>query len=73
MYTSTGGTDGERTTGENMDDNCLWEENPDGQWETTCEQIFEFNNGGPENNGFGFCPYCGKKLVEKPYTEKEIE
>lgn len=25
---------------------------------------FEFADDGPKANGFKFCPYCGKKLVE---------
>ena len=43
---------------------CKWHQNEDGQFETACKQLFEFNDGPRENN-FRFCPYCGKRLVER--------
>lgn len=44
---------------------CDWqEEDGNGPWMTTCGNSFEFTDGGPEANGFKFCPYCGKKAVE---------
>ena len=26
---------------------------------------FVFNNGGPVENGFGYCPYCGRTIKEQ--------
>jgi len=33
-------------------------------WETDCGNMFQFNNGGPEQNHFKFCPYCSKPIQE---------
>lgn len=44
---------------------CAWVETEDGQWETECMEIFEFNDGTPDENGFKFCPYCGTKIEER--------
>lgn len=41
---------------------CEWNEDEDGVWVTECQELFEFNECGPQENGFKFCPYCGKKL-----------
>ncbi len=43
---------------------CFWQETEWGIWEAKCTRNeFEFNDGGPEENDFKFCPYCGQKLV----------
>jgi hypothetical protein len=34
-------------------------------WNTICGNVFEFNEGGPEENGFAYCPYCGCALSVK--------
>jgi hypothetical protein len=47
---------------------CTWTEDCD-YWEATCGGAFTFNDGGPTDNGFKFCPYCGKPLVAVPCTE----
>lgn len=42
---------------------CFW--GTDGEesfWETQCGHAFEFNDGGPKDNGFFYCPYCGHPL-----------
>jgi hypothetical protein len=44
------------------DQQCTWTEDDDGPWDVECGNRFEFNEGGPPENGFDFCPYCGKKL-----------
>jgi rRNA maturation endonuclease Nob1 len=31
---------------------------------------YEFYNGGPAENGFKFCPYCGKQVKEQ-YKETD--
>ena len=43
-------------------DRCVWSESSDGFWESSCKYAFEFHNGTPFQNGFRFCPKCGKKI-----------
>jgi hypothetical protein len=43
---------------------CCWSRDAlDGDWATACNQAFVFNDGGPEENAFRFCPYCGRVIV----------
>ncbi len=49
-----------------MDQTCNWTEDIDGLWATDCGHVFEFHEGGPENNGFQFCPWCGRNPVDVP-------
>ena len=44
---------------------CTWIENEDGVYETNCGNLFAFNDGTPSENGFAFCPYCGRELREQ--------
>lgn len=30
---------------------------------TSCNNGFTFLNGGPKENEFKFCPYCGEKIL----------
>jgi hypothetical protein len=46
---------------------CVWDQDNDGVWETTCNQMFVFNDDGPIANKFKWCPFCGWKLVEEPH------
>lgn len=46
---------------------CTWHEDDDGHWHTDCKQIFTLFDGTPVENGFKFCPYCGKALVEEKF------
>jgi hypothetical protein len=41
---------------------CEWEENDAGTWETSCDRVYMFYDGGPVENGFYHCPYCGATL-----------
>lgn len=41
---------------------CSWSRTADGFWETDCKNAFNFENGGPVEDGFNFCPYCGKRI-----------
>ena len=43
---------------------CIWTQNEDGVYETNCDNMFVFNDGGPVENGFRYCPYCGLELKE---------
>ena len=40
---------------------CKWRGDED-HWESSCGQAFVFFDGDPFENGFVFCPYCGKPI-----------
>jgi len=46
-------------------ESCFWTEDENGVWETSCGNAFQFETGGPIDNGFDFCPYCGLILIEQ--------
>lgn len=47
-------------------DKCEWVYDPDlDKWDTTCDNAFQFFDGAPIENGFEWCPYCGKELIDK--------
>jgi rRNA maturation endonuclease Nob1 len=48
---------------------CEWRETEDGQWDTECEECFEFNNNGPKENNFIYCPYCGFQVTSVPFDD----
>ena len=50
---------------------CLWTEQEEGQWETTCDNTFEFFAEGPTENGFTSCPYCGGILIPEICKARE--
>ena len=49
---------------------CGWTKDEDGIWTAACHAMsnhgpsFIFEDGGPKENRFVFCPYCGKPLAE---------
>lgn len=43
---------------------CQWGDDEEGIWNTGCGELFQFDADGPRENGFKFCPYCGKELCE---------
>lgn len=50
---------------------CLWEPDNDGSriyedvvWISECNYEFMLNEGTPKENGFYYCPKCGKELIE---------
>jgi len=52
---------------------CKWKKNgfhmeDHNYWETTCDNMFQFNIDGPKENHFTFCPYCGG-LIEVEVEE----
>lgn len=51
--------------------NCTWTEDVDGNWETTCGEIFVLEDGTPSENSMKYCCYCGASLKEKLYAPKE--
>jgi len=51
------------------DDKCRWclsDEEP-GIWTSDCgvSHAFYEDSGGPRDNLFEWCPFCGRKLIEK--------
>ena len=48
---------------------CTWTQNDDeddSYWAAACcDHLFMFNDGTPSENGFAFCPYCGRELREQ--------
>jgi len=46
---------------------CVWAEDQDGNWFTDCHHAFEITDGTPDENGFKFCAYCGKDLIQARY------
>jgi PHP family Zn ribbon phosphoesterase len=34
-------------------------------WDTNCGNVFQFMEGGIEENNFKHCPYCGKTIQEQ--------
>lgn len=50
---------------------CTWCNDEDGNWHTDCKQIHTFLEGGPGDNHYNFCPYCGKVLEEWYREDKE--
>ena len=57
----------------NVTDKCEWVEDDEGNFETSCGEMFTFADGTPSDNAMKFCCYCGKELSEKPYVEPEDE
>ena len=47
---------------------CVWAEDDEGIWSSTCGQEWEFNVDTPEGNNFRFCPFCGHPLEQKPWV-----
>ena len=44
---------------------CKWTVDGDGVWYTECGNAFVFDTGGPTDNKFKVCPYCGGALLEE--------
>lgn len=51
---------------------CLWEEDEDGVWDTSCENRHEFFNDGPRENKYRFCPYCGN-TIQITYQDNSLD
>ena len=48
---------------------CQWSQDEDGNWKTSCGEMFIFLEDGPKENEFRFCCYCGGALTETATTE----
>ncbi len=64
----------ERLKEENTEEGrCTWGQEDqydadENAWDTDCGESFYFMFDGPVANRFKACPYCGKKIIEKPYV-----
>jgi rRNA maturation endonuclease Nob1 len=47
---------------------CAWFRADDDtdMWESACGNAFQFNDDGPVENKFAFCPYCGARVDAEP-------
>lgn len=44
---------------------CMWIDSDEGYYSPSCGGgDFSFNDAGPIENGFKFCPYCAKEIQE---------
>ena len=43
----------------------------DDYWETGCGEAHQFIDGGPKENDFEFCPYCGRKLKAREVPREQ--
>jgi len=50
---------------------CTWNYDPDDYWETECGHTHVFIDGGPDENEYRFCPYCGKTLIHNPLEQED--
>ena len=44
---------------------CNWEADSEGNYSTSCGEIFTLIDGTPTENGMRFCCYCGKSLFRR--------
>jgi DNA-directed RNA polymerase subunit RPC12/RpoP len=50
-------------------ENCRWSFEGE-YWKTDCDNAHQFEVDGPDENGYNYCPYCGKRIeVEKEQAE----
>lgn len=71
------GKRGTRQLGPESDRTCKWqlEDEDQGLWSTKCGNDHVFISGGPLENQYLYCPYCGDRLVwyltedEEPTTD----
>ena len=49
---------------------CKWKKaDCDNYFESDCKFAFMFNDDGPRENGFSFCPKCGR-IIEQVYPDE---
>lgn len=51
---------------------CIWQQDVEGDWDTSCGHRFSFIEGMPNENDINFCCYCGKPLDGKPYDDLPV-
>ena len=53
----------EKVSRHTLPDPCTWANDSDGFFATTCGRAFDFCDGGPDENRFSYCPFCGRSIV----------
>ena len=53
----------EKVSRHTLPDPCNWTNDSDGFFTTTCGRAFDFCDGGPDENRFSYCPFCGRSIV----------
>lgn len=54
-------------------DVCIWTQDSDGPWNTSCGVTWEFVGGGPAENGAHFCHHCGGVLMAAPFADDDAQ
>ena len=51
---------------------CVWTEDTDGLWKTSCGRSWTFIEGGPKDNRVHYCHGCGKpvRISDEPNKEE---
>lgn len=44
---------------------CVWKQDNDGNRSVECRNSHTFFDGGPKENRYVFCPYCGRRLQSR--------
>ncbi len=52
-----------------MIDFCEWEDDGEGNWDTSCGIPFVLIDGTPDENGMRFCCFCGRLLKQVEFNE----
>jgi hypothetical protein len=47
---------------------CAWREDDLGNWGTSCGGLYVLLVDGPEENGYRFCPGCGKPITAQRHS-----
>lgn len=50
-----------------MENTTVWieQDNDHGVWKcAACDELHQFEADGPEENGFNYCPYCGRYITQ---------
>ena len=50
-------------------DVCVWMQDSDGQWSTSCGKQWEFISGDPKDNEQHFCHHCGGVLLAESFYD----
>jgi hypothetical protein len=57
-----------------MTDTCTWTQDSCSCYKAECNgKSFVFNEDSALDNGFRFCPFCGKVLLDDKYIEEDEE
>jgi hypothetical protein len=52
---------------------CLWTADEGVTWKTACGEEYVFPLGTPKENGFGFCPYCGRAVRQAEEVMRAVD